>query len=72
MRVAKIVTAIIAMMLFAIAAALTLASFKLLKITGSLIEVGLAAVVGAFNLIAAIIFVLIAVALICIMLELHV
>jgi len=72
MRVAKIVTAIIAMMLFAIAAALTLASFKLLKITGSLIEVGLAAVVGAFNLIAAIIFVLMAVALICIMLEPHV
>jgi len=72
MRVAKIVTAIIAMMLFAIAAALTLASFELLKITGSLIEVGLVAVAGAFNLIAAIIFVLIAVALICIMLEPHV
>jgi len=70
-NIAKIITAIIAMMLFAIAAALTLASFELLKITGSLIEVGLAAVVGAFNLIAAIIFVLIAVALICIVLELH-
>ena len=72
MNLLKIVTAIIAMMLFGTAAILTHVSFESLKTAGSLIEVGLAAVAGAFNLIAAIIFALIAVALICVMLEPHV
>jgi len=72
MRVAKIVTAIIAIILLGTAAIIAHTSFELLKTTGSLIEVGLAAVARAFNLIAAIMFVLIAVALICIMLEPHV
>jgi len=76
MSVAKIIMIIIAMILFGIAAILTHTSFELLKTTlkttGNLIDIGLAAVAGAFNLIAAIIFVLIAVALICIMLEPHV
>ena len=76
MRVAKIIMIIIAMILFGIAAILTHTSFELLKTTlkttGNLIDIGLAAVAGAFNLIAAIIFVIMAVALICIILELHV
>ncbi|MEM2196425.1 MAG: hypothetical protein QW290_05040 [Sulfolobales archaeon] len=45
-------------------------AFSLLKTTGSLVEVGQAAIAGALNILLAIILVLIAVALMILLLEL--
>ena len=70
-NIAKIITAIIAILLFAIAAALISSSFNLLKTSDSLIDVGLAAIASAFTLITAIIFILVAAALLYLILELH-
>ncbi|MEM2297597.1 MAG: hypothetical protein QXH10_09240 [Ignisphaera sp.] len=58
-----IVTLIGAAMLFS-------SAFSLLKTTGSLVEVGQAAIAGALNILLAIILVLIAVALMILLLEL--
>ncbi|MEM4473931.1 MAG: hypothetical protein QXY75_02990 [Candidatus Bathyarchaeia archaeon] len=64
-----VVLAVIAS-LFIVAIVLTSMAFNLLKTTGSIIEIGTAAIIGAFFLITATIFILAAIALLYVMLEL--